>query len=88
MPRKEEPFKPSHGGGENRLDQRGFMELNKKHMNNTAPLKYEPGEEFNKFQSNANTLLRFQGQYKDVYHQRGGKDIYNPKYEKQIEELE
>lgn len=67
--------------------ERGFMDLPRRHMNATAPLKPEPGEEFNKFQSNANTLLRFQGQYRDVYHHRG-KDVYNPKYEKKIEELE
>jgi hypothetical protein len=40
-----------------------------------------------KFQNNAGTLLRFQGSFKDVY-PKGRLAPYNPKYEKQIEELE
>lgn len=88
--KKEEPYRPTFASPQasyERLDHRGFMDLGKKQMNNTAPLKHELGEEFNKFQSNANTLLRFQGQFKDVYHQRG-REVYNPKHEKRIEELE
>ena len=82
VPRKEEKDFRSP-----QRQERGFPEMPKRQMGMTAPLKYEPGEEFNKFQSNANTLLQFQGHYRDVYHQKG-KDVYNPKYEKRIEELE
>lgn len=57
-------------------------------MNKTAPLKYANSDELNKFQSNANTLLQFQGNYRDVYHNRGKEAVYNPKYERKIEELE
>ena len=52
-------------------------------MNSTAPLNTIPGEDFNRFQSNAQNLLKFQGNYRDVY-----RNQVNPKYEKQIEELE
>lgn len=44
-------------------------------------------DELNKFQNSANTLLQFQGHYRDVYQQRGNQTV-NPKFEKRIEELE
>jgi hypothetical protein len=57
-------------------------------MNATAPLKYADSDELNRFKSNANTLLRFQGNYRDVYHNKGYESVYNAKYERKIEELE